>query len=299
MKLLAKIISDAMSGTSDIGPLLLKLRFLASKLNDGPLAEWVKHESEGYPTTAELPDYRKLGVFYKGHFSGPMQSQINNATIPSFAIAQYADNSWNTYEMRSSISAIDELVSQNDHGHPLINPDASNLVMLLTGNIFPGYSCVDVKGIISKSEVAAIRHAVRTRILELAIQIQREVPSASEITVETSDEISIQETQKVTEITNNVVYGNQNNIDSKGDNASITISVVQGDVGSLENALRDGGLEKSDAAELAQIIESEEPDPEKPLGKKAMKWIGDNIQKIVGSVGTSMITAAALQYYGL
>ena len=103
----------------------------------------------------------------------------------------------------------------------------------------------------------------------------------------------------MTKITNNVVYGNQNNVDSSGANANISFNITQGDVASLQEALTKGGMSEDDASELSSIIASEKPENDKPLGAKALKWLSDNIQKLVGSVGTSMITAAAMQYYGL
>lgn len=80
MSLLREIQSSLLEGR-EIGPILLKLRFLASRLGSVVLEEWVKHESEGYPNDVEVPSYRKIGVSYKGTFSGPFGSGISNAPI--------------------------------------------------------------------------------------------------------------------------------------------------------------------------------------------------------------------------
>ncbi|MGA8158874.1 MAG: hypothetical protein WB822_22240, partial [Rhodoplanes sp.] len=61
MSLLREIQSSLLEGR-EIGPILLKLRFLASRLGSVVLEEWVKHESEGYPNDVEVPSYRKIGV---------------------------------------------------------------------------------------------------------------------------------------------------------------------------------------------------------------------------------------------
>jgi hypothetical protein len=100
----------------EIGPILLKLRFLASRLGSGVLEEWVKHESEGYPPNAELPDYRKLGVAYKATFSGPFGSGINNAPIPPYLIEKFAGEQWSVFEMRHSVASVDELIEVGKEG---------------------------------------------------------------------------------------------------------------------------------------------------------------------------------------
>lgn len=49
MGLLRDLQKSLMNG-EDIGPILLKLRYLASRLGSDPLAEWVKYESRATRT---------------------------------------------------------------------------------------------------------------------------------------------------------------------------------------------------------------------------------------------------------
>lgn len=90
MSLLREIQADLLDPNRDIGPILLKLRFLASRLGSDMLEEWVKHESEGYPTDVPVPDYRKIGVSYRATFSGPFGSGIKNAPLPSYQVKKFA-----------------------------------------------------------------------------------------------------------------------------------------------------------------------------------------------------------------
>lgn len=109
MSLLHQIQESVVQDGSSLGPILLKLRLLAARLGSNDLEEWVKHESEGYPQDAVLPDYRIVGVTYKGTFSGPFGSGIKNAPIPPILIKTFANDSWNNYSVRESIAAVDEL----------------------------------------------------------------------------------------------------------------------------------------------------------------------------------------------
>lgn len=61
----------------------------------------------------------------------------------------------------------------------------------------------------------------------------------------------------------------------------------------------------SDDAQMSTILLKPE-NPEKPLGKKALKWISNNapkaasgVWKIGSSVLTDILAEAAMQYYGL
>jgi AbiTii len=95
MALLTEIQASLMQQGQQIGPILLKLRFLASRLGSGPLEEWVKHESEGYPRATEVPDYRRIAVSYTGTFFGPFGSGIENAPIPPFLIEKFCGKNGN------------------------------------------------------------------------------------------------------------------------------------------------------------------------------------------------------------
>lgn len=132
MGLLADIQAAVVEGQSDIAPILLKLRLLAARLGSQPLADWVKHESEGYPAGVAVPDYRVLGVAYHGTFSGPFGAGIKNAPISPYLIEKFAGESWTHFEMRQSIAAVDELLSNSKKGGSL-QIEAANLILLLQG----------------------------------------------------------------------------------------------------------------------------------------------------------------------
>ncbi|MHA1190039.1 MAG: AbiTii domain-containing protein, partial [Alphaproteobacteria bacterium] len=72
------------------------------------MEEWIKHESEGYPSTTNVPEYRKIDISYSATFSGAFGSGIQNAPIPPFLIEKFAGEQWLFCQLRQSISAIDE-----------------------------------------------------------------------------------------------------------------------------------------------------------------------------------------------
>jgi hypothetical protein len=305
MGLLRDIQTALMEG-QPIGPILLKLRFLASRLGSNVLEEWVKHESEGYPLEVVLPSYRKVPVSYVASFSGPFGSGIKNAPIPPYLIEKFAGPRWNNYEIRQGVSSIDDLISSGK-GSGALHINAANLILLLQGKVYEDYACNSVTGRLSKASLIEIQNVVRARVLELTIQIEKTIPAAIEIAIGPLKEVPGQkEKEAVTQITNQVIHGNYTSVSNSGV-AQFTLTVNSNDVGSVVKALQGAGIAEADATEIATIFSSETPESaQEPFGKRARSWIAKNISKAADgswkagvAVATQVLTEAALKYYGL
>jgi hypothetical protein len=305
MSLLADIQSACISDSSELAPILLKLRLLAARLGSTSLADWVKHESEGYPDDVAVPEYRKVSVSYKGTFSGPFNSGIKNAPIPPYLINEYCGENWTVFEMRQSIAGIDSLASKGTKEGSSLTVNAANLILLLQGKIYEGYACNEVIGTISSASLVDIQHAVRSRVLELTIELEQSIPAASN--VEFGEVASDETSHEVSQISNQVIYGNVTTITSSGAHANISVGVAQGDLDSLERELTANGIDKADASALVEIVSGEQPESkEEPLGKKAGQWFVENLKKAADgtwkigvAVATDVIKKAVSQYYGL
>jgi len=305
MALLHEIQESVVQDGTDLGSVLLKLRLLATRLGSDLLEEWVKHESEGYPEDAAVPPYRVVGVSYKGTFIGPFSSQISNAPIPPYLIEKLAGEKWVKVDVRESIAAVDSMV-QSTAGGGAFGIDASNLILLLQGKIYKGYSCASVDASISPTAFGEILQAVRSRVLELTLELERTIPAAAHVNFGASQNTQ-ESSEKVQQISQQIIYGNVTNAVSGSPSSSISISVVQGDQNSLEQHLIESGMLKDDAKIFAGIVASEEPESDQePLGSRAKIWVAENLIKAAKgtwnmgvSAASSVITKAALKYYGL
>ena len=306
MGLLHEIQAAVLEEGSDLGPILLKVRLLAARLGSQPLGEWVKHESEGYPPDSPLPDYRIIPVSYTATFSGPFGSGIKNAPIPSYLIEKFAGEKWNRHEMRQSIAAVDDLLASSKDGGWL-HIDAANLILLLQGKVYEGYACNAVSGTIPRAALAEIRHAVRSRVLELTIELEKAVPEATTIAVGKTDSGSPASSAVATQISQQIIYGNVTSISATGEGAYVNVSIGKGDAQGLVEYLKQAGIAEADAKQLAEIVASESPESkQEPLGAKAKKWLVENLTKAANgtwkvgvSVATDVIREAILKYYGL
>ncbi|MFZ4604160.1 MAG: hypothetical protein ACOYM8_17080 [Caulobacterales bacterium] len=293
-------IQAALVSDGDLSAALLKLRLLAAKLGNHPLEAWVKHESEGYPADAEVPAYRRASVTYTGDFEDFTQRRTG-VPIPSFLIAKFADEKCNTHEFREGIAEIALLEEGAKTGK--LSLQAANLIFALQGKVYPGMNCQAVSGAISPSSLSGIRSAVKNRVLELTIELEKAVPEAKSIGFGQSATVN---EARVTQVINQVFHGDATSILNTGSGANLNVNVTRGDGAALAKALTDAGIAKSDAEAFAAIVATEKPESKaEPFGAKAKAWIAANIKKSVDGtwavgigVATTVLSRAALKYYG-
>ena len=181
MSLLSKIQESLVQDTN-LALAMLQLRLLATRLGSDLLEEWTRHEVNGYPEDVPVPDYRKLRVVYKGTFMAPGY-KAENAPIPPSLIAKLAGEQWVNYEMRQGVAAIDETVRSNrDEGKPM-GIDTAEIIPLLHNKVYAGYSCYSLTGTFASTEVAELQFSIRSRALELTIELER-IPGATDISAE-------------------------------------------------------------------------------------------------------------------
>jgi hypothetical protein len=305
LSLLREIQASLISDDPNLGSILLKLRLLAARLGSDILGDWVKHELSGYPADVELPEYRIVGISFRGTFSGSFNSGIQNAPIPTALVEKHAGEQWTKRRVKEGVSAIDDLIKSGQESG-VIGLDCSNLILILQGKIYEDYACNDIRGSISRSSLIQIQNEVKSRALELTIELEKSLPVAAEIVLEPEKSDGIDK-QEVSKIINQTIYGNYTEISNTGDGANIGVQTIQGNREELEKTLEAAGISEESAKELTEIVQSEEPtSKEEPFGKKAKGWLLDNLKKAedgtwkVGiSVATDVIKKAVTGYYGL
>lgn len=306
MPLLHEIQKSVVEDGTNLGHILLKLRLLASRLGSIGLEEWVRHESEGYVAGSEVPPYRIVGVSYRATFSGPFGSGIKNAPLPQHLVRKFGGAHWVEREIRESISAVEELASNSSENGRFLRIDASDLILLLQGEVYPDYSCVEVTGIVSATAFAGILQVVRARILELTIELEKSIPAAAYVEFGVPDKGVGNDSASVERITQQIVFGNVTTV-SGGSGSSFYLSVGEGQNEALLQYLIEFGIPEDDASELVGIMSSEEPlGKEEALGVKAKHWLSNRVAQAAGgawdvgvTVATKVITEGALRYYGL
>lgn len=276
MPLLSDIQQDLLDD-KPLAPILLKLRYLASRLGSEVLEEWVKFEMDGYPEGSEVPAYRKLKVTFTGSFHSAFR-QAKNVPIPTYLVETFGGEQWLHVTEMQSVSTIESLIAESDKGSGF-GIDASNLILLLQGNVYPGLSCTSVKGRVSGADIVGLIAAVRSRVLELTIQIEKAAPIAASVKLSgTKSPAADKEASNVTNITNQVIYGNLTSISNasegagnittkvtdKSKNKSIRVSSKDQVLSNVRDALNNSGLSQADLAPLLLALEKLAEAKDKP-----------------------------------
>ncbi len=219
MPLIHDIQTALLDENASVGPMLLKLRFLAAKLDSDILEEWVQHEAEGYPDGVDVPEYRQANITYTGSFVD-MARQINNVSIPSTLVASIAGRHWVRFQIRDGLPLIESQIAAAKDGS-YFGIDASNLKVILQDKIYPGMSIIEINSKIDTGAFARVQHAVRAKTLDFTLKLEKHVPSVAEIEVGTAPvKISPDEQKNVETLTLNIFYevqGDVTNIHSSGD----------------------------------------------------------------------------------
>ena len=250
MSLLNQIPTELLDDKANIGPILLKLRFLADRLDVPVLEDWVKHEIEGYPTAVDLPDYRITPVSYTGTFQSSFQI-LREVPIPSFLIEQFAGPTWNTHDIRSSISVVESMIA-NQAGGISYQTNAADLILLIQGNIYKGSSCISISGHIEPSAFINVQSSVRSKALDLTLGIEKAAPSATAIALGQRQAIvGPNESERMREAVQFVINGTFNQVNNSGTSGQISVQSTQGNSHSLIEGLTKAGWSDGEARELS------------------------------------------------
>lgn len=304
MSLLHDIQIRLLDDNANIGSILLKVRYLADRLGSASLEDWVRFEAEGYPDRSNVPEYRVSGVTYTGSLTDGYKN-FSNIGIPPHIITKYGGEGWTSYGITDALPVIESMLARNN-GDGEFGIDASNLKLLLDNKIFRGYTLLDIDAKLDVGAFARIGAAVRAKLLDLVLALEKQIPEASKITVGTqAPAINDITRENVTQVFNQTIHGNVTNIANSGSAASISVNVLQGDVASLEKALAALGLTPGEASELANIAAGEKPEGGgKGFGARAAEWIGkrlsagaDGVMRIGGRVLEDEIGTAIQGFY--
>lgn len=305
MALIHDIQANLLDEAIGVGSILLKVKFLASKLDVEILEEWVQHETEGYPKDAPVPEYREASISYTGTFVNPAQ-KITTA-IPGYLISQYAREDWLTMQIRESVSVIDSNIKNRKPGSHF-GIDCSNLKLLLEGKVYEGMALVSLEGRVSDSAFVNIQHLVRSKTLDFVLRLEKQVPAASSIEVgQAAKPLSAEDMKEVKNLTQQIFLGNVTQITNTGAQAQVNIKVEAGNREQLLKSLTDNGIAVEDAQEVIDVAVAEGIDPEKgDVGPKVKSWIADKLSKgaaeawgVGKNAAQQVIVSAVKQYFGL
>ncbi len=299
MTKLAAIIDGATGEAVSTASLLRMLKVVASRLQTAPLEDWVDRELSGYGNEDDLPAYRgPFPATAMGVFVGPFQSMMKIA-IPTVAFPEHMRGGFAfTLKFRQPVSELEPLAAATLN---LENPWDADMVAYVNYKIESGeMTLVPMHGlqraykVVTPHEVRAVLDTVRTRVLNLALELERIAPQAGEPNAPAVDPDRVQYV-----VTNNI-YGDGNATAVGSPGAVQGTSVVkQGDLESLLRAASAAGLPAPEVDELRSAVEADAAagSPDKP-GSQVNEYMGKLALGAAGSATGGTVAALIRAFFG-
>ncbi len=250
---LLREIQEGATGTEPLASLLRKAKVLAARLDHQPLRDWVDWELNGYPSFDELPPYRQGGeVPVLGDFGGPFGSGQRNRPLPSWAIKDKdMRKALFEWHFTQGVAAYEDMLTRDQIAFEI--PWPSNVVAMYQHEFLDGLVLATARRVISAPEIRQVLDAIRTRLLDLALEIERENPDAGEAPV---GQPAIPE-ERVSQVFNTTIYGGTNNVVTAGRDARQRIDVdveLAGRFDDVRNDLLAAGLSAGEVDELRDAL---------------------------------------------
>lgn len=259
MTLLDDVIDQASDG--EASAMLRKLMIVAHRLGATSLLTWVKNELNGYESDDDLPSYRgPMTVGVQALITGPMGSKGTNVLTPHGVPEGF--------ERLFEVSFFDPLAgietfAQSSEGisipwDPVIVGmynqwiDAQKVAFVQNWGVYSASKSV------SQSRLRGIVDVVRTKALEMALDLQAEFPDAGEPGGPTVDDPAVKAT--VTHITTNI-YGSVTGL-AQGNSVHQKVSVKTGDLVAALDAARTF-LADSGVMEFSRVLSEPGDDADK------------------------------------
>lgn len=313
---LNNVINDLIDAEKSLINPLMKLNYFGRLTKNTELTEYTLNEIKGYSATSNLPEYRKIGSRLFVDFQAGWNSHPNKE-IPILGLEKDMQEFCKHIPVYESIREIENMnskFSEKDSSYelqfpiplellPQIQPYAvklyrSDIRMQVTGARLIGNS----------RRMLGITETVRTNLLAFSMEIAEKFGYEIELTDYNEQREENNKTILQYMTTNNITNSGDGNIINTGDKAKIDaqINITKGNKEELVKYLQENGVSEQDTAELAEIIDTEEPNPEnKTFGKKVSDWTKKMIGKAVdgswnvgiGAAG-SLLAEAIGKFYG-
>ncbi|MGO7501539.1 AbiTii domain-containing protein [Rhizobium johnstonii] len=299
MGLLTEIQNDAISDAVPVNSILRKVMLLAHRLDSGLLEDWVKHELNGYPNNTEVPDYRKIPLNFKARLTNGVVVH-NEAPIAQYLVKKATGQEHiDTFDCRQAIGTIDYKNAGNDT--LVLNMD--NFALVLPGKaVDKNWDVLGFWAEMPAAKVNGILDAVRNKVLEFTIALQKRYPNADDV-----EWIKNQASgaATVSQVFNTTINNGNAGVIGHADASTINITVNNGNLQDLRTQLTQHGVSDEDLKELEAALNDEPEINEKKFGPKVAGWVGNMLGKAgagawnvgLGAAG-SLLEKALLGYYG-
>lgn len=301
MQLIDEIIELLSSSKPSLENALFKAQVLAYRLGEEDLKHWVDSELKGYSDASTLPPYRILNVTVMGNFSNGA-FRYSEQPLPIMKLDKRIREKLEITHLTQSIAVIEEWSKNESDLSIVIAPE---FYPQLSKGLGGGYSVERAWGKHSVGSMLQVIVEVRSRLLDLALQIGDRIPRDPAM----SDIKRVAKEMAVNEVFKNAVFGdNATIVVGSGSIQGVKNSVVKNDFESLASFLSTQNVAIDDITTLKRAVEADQGVDEhnaNSFGPRVRQWIGDMVSKAgsaawqvsIGAAG-NILGSAIGAYYG-
>lgn len=171
-KLLQEVADDSLA----LSGILMRARLIARRLKSPELNQWLKLELNGYPNSSDLPDYRVVYPRFFGHFNGAFGAATKNVPLSTANFPVEIRSIVSQFPIDQDVAYLEQLLASDTETYH--NPQPGYVVEQFRqySERISGQILNYVDGIFTKPVVVGILHQIRTRLLELLIELSDQYP---------------------------------------------------------------------------------------------------------------------------
>lgn len=310
------VINDLLDAEKSLVNPLMRLNYFGRLTKNNELIEFTNNEINGYKSRdAIVPEYRKT----IGSLIVEAQAYMNRHTveIPISMLDSPFNEALRYVDVREGIATVEKMAKEmleskgdkNEFYRP-VPMEMLHIIQPALRKLYKSDVRIDAVGakIIGNGNIIIdIPSYIRTKLLEFVMQIAEQF--GYEIEIKTYNEKQETNNQTIVQfMSTNITNTGDGNVINTGDKAKIdaNITINKGNKDELSDFLQKNGISAEDTAELVEIIDTEEPNPEKKtFGAKVNGWIGKMVNKAldgswnvgIGAAG-GLLAEAIGKYYG-
>jgi len=233
----------AVDGSSDLATLLRNCRILASEIKNQALAEWAKSELDGYPQTAELPEYHILrNMVHLGNFVGIAGSGIKNFSLEISRLPEQFREHFSVRELRQGVQELKQLIGSYTDNFIQLSWEPEIYGVFDHSGFRPDLRLAQAWSVVPAARLEGTLDAIRNKVLTFVLELEALGIGADDegkigtIDTPTSD--------RITQIFNQTIYGSVSNVGYAGKVSTVS-HVVLGNLQSLTRRCKLQALRKT------------------------------------------------------
>ncbi len=162
-----------------LSDVLLKAKVIAHQLKSRKFRHWVNAEIDGYDRAVPLPDYRKLRASLRGDFVGSFYSAVKNVPISTSVLEKDARDALEYEWIPNSVAYIEDMLKSDGEVSRSLDIRSINYLRA-KGEQIEDMILNHVFKAIPKSSLNALLTSVRSRLLELLLELRDKYPELNQ-----------------------------------------------------------------------------------------------------------------------